>query len=95
MAIVGCSYVKGGIYNNNQGTVTYSDQAVIAKLVRMNLTMEDNENNDFRADNEVDETDSNFSGGTYEINTNDLTDEMSATSSSTSETATTTTGPSS
>ncbi len=78
MAIVGCSYVKGGIYNNNQGTVTYSNQAVIAKLVRMNLTMEDNEDNDFRADNEVDETDSNFSGGTYEINTNDLTDEMSA-----------------
>lgn len=78
MAIVGCSYFKGGIYNNNNGVVTYSDQAVIAKLVRMNLTMEENDDNDFYADNAIDETDSNFSGGTYEVNTNDLTDEMSA-----------------
>ena len=78
MAIVGCSYFKGGIYNNNNGTVTYSDQEVIAKLVRMNLTMEDTQDNDFYADNGIDETDSNFSGGTYEVNTNDLTDAMSA-----------------
>lgn len=78
MAIVGCSYFKGGIYNNNNGTVTYGNQAVIAKLVRMNLALEDNEDNDFFADNAVDETDSNFAGGTYELITNDLTDEMSA-----------------
>ena len=78
MAIVGCSYVKGGIYNNNNGTVTYSNQAVIAKLVRMQLSLDDSQDNDFYADNAVDETDSQFAGGTYEINTNDLTDEMSA-----------------
>ena len=78
MAIVGCSYLKGGIYNNNNGVVTYSDQAVIAKLVRMSLTMEDSADNDFYADNGVDETDNQFAGGTYEVNTNDLTDAMSA-----------------
>ena len=78
MAIVGCSYVKGGIYNNNNGTVTYSNQAVIAKLVRMQLSLDDANDNDFYADNAVDETDTQFAGGSYEINTNDLTDEMSA-----------------
>ena len=78
MAIVGCSYFKGGIYNNNNGVVTYSNQAVIAKLVRMQLSMDDSNDNDFYADNAVDETDSQFAGGNYEVNTNDLTDEMSA-----------------
>ena len=78
MAIVGCSYVKGGIYNNNNGTVTYSNQTVIAKLVHMQLSLDDQDDNDFNADNTVDETDSQFGGGTYELKTNDLTDEMSA-----------------
>lgn len=78
MAIVGCSYVKGGIYNNNNGVITYSSQTVIAKLVRMNITLDDSQDNDFFADNAVDETDSTFAGGTYEIVTNDLTDAMSA-----------------
>lgn len=78
MAIVGCSYVKAGIYNNNNGTVTYSNQAVIAKLVHMQLTQNDQDDNDFNADNTVDETDSQFGGADYELQTNDLTDEMSA-----------------
>lgn len=78
MAIVGCSYFKGGIYNNNNGTITYSNQAVIAKLVRMNIDLEDSDDNEFRADNGVDETDNTFAGGNYEVVTNDLTDAMSA-----------------
>ena len=78
MAIVGCSYFKGGIYNNNNGTVTYSDQAVIAKLVRMQIELEDSNDNDFYADNAIDETDNVFAGGNYEVNTNDLTNEMAA-----------------
>lgn len=78
MAIVGCSYFKGGIYNNNEGVITYSSQAVIAKLVRMNIDLEESDDNEFRADNGVDETDTTFAGGNYEVVTNDLTDEMSA-----------------
>lgn len=77
MAIVGCSYVKGGIYNNNNGTITYSNQEVIAKLVRMSIELDDSQDNDFYADNAIDETDNQFGGGTYEIVTNDLTDAMS------------------
>lgn len=78
MAIVGCSYIKGGIYNNNNGAITYSNQEVIAKLVRMAISLDDSQDNDFYADNAVDETDNNFAGGNYEIVTNDLTDAMSA-----------------
>lgn len=78
MAIVGCSYFKGGIYNNNNGVITYSNQAVIAKLVRMSIELDDSQDNDFYADNAVDETDNTFAGGKYEVITNDLTDAMSA-----------------
>ena len=78
MAIVGCSYFKGGIYNNNNGAITYSNQAIIAKLVRMAINLDDGQDNDFYADNAVDETDNTFAGGNYEVVTNDLTDAMSA-----------------
>lgn len=78
MAVIGCSYVKVAKYTASGNTVTYSDPAMIAKLVRVNISLDDNNDNDFRADNDVDETDNTFQGGTVEIGTNDLTNEASA-----------------
>ena len=78
MAIIGCSYVKVAKYANSGTTVSYSDPAIIAKLVRINVNLDSANDNDFRADNGVDETDNTFQGGTVELETNDLTNEASA-----------------
>lgn len=77
MAIIGCSYVKVANYANSGTTVTYTNPAIIAKLVRMSITLDSGSENDFYADNAVDETDNAFGGGNLEIETNDLTTEAS------------------
>lgn len=77
MAIIGCSYVKVAKYANSGATVTYSDPAIIAKLVRLNISLDSGSDNDFYADNGVDETDNAFQGGSVELETNDLTNEAS------------------
>lgn len=79
MAIVGCSYVKVAKYNASGNTVTYTNPAIIAKLVRMSIALDSGSGNDFYADNAVDETDNNFQGGTVSLGTNDLTNEASKT----------------
>lgn len=77
MAIIGCSYLKYAKYANNQGTVSYSDGGTAAKLVSVNVALDSASNNDFYADNSIDETDKVFSGGTLTVKTNDLTDAVS------------------
>lgn len=79
MAIIGCSYLKVARYNNNNGTVTYTNPAIIAKLVNVNIELEDPADNDFYADNGVDETGNEFAGGSFSMNTNDLTEQASST----------------
>lgn len=79
MAIIGCSYLRVAKYNNNNGTITYTNPAVIAKLVRVQIQLENGGDNDFDADNGIDETDNQFAGGTFTMNTNDLTDAASET----------------
>ena len=77
MAIIGCSYLKYAVYANNGGTVTYSNGGTAAKLVSVNVALDSASDNDFYADNAIDETDSVFAGGTLTVKTNDLTDAMS------------------
>lgn len=77
MAIIGCSYVKVAKYAANGTTVTYTNPAIIAKLVRLSITLDSGSENDFYADNAVDETDNAFGGGNLEVETNDLTNEAS------------------
>lgn len=79
MAIIGCSYVKVAKYANSGTTVTYTNPAIIAKLVRLSITLDSGSENDFCADNTIDETDNAFGGGNLEIETNDLTNEASKT----------------
>lgn len=78
MAIIGCSHVKVAKYANSGTTVNYSNPAIIAKLVRININLDSASDNDFFADNSIDETDDAFQGGTVEMETNDLTNEASA-----------------
>lgn len=77
MAIIGCSYVKVAKYAASGTTVTYTNPAIIAKLVRLSITLDSGSENDFYADNTIDETDNAFGGGSLEIETNDLTNEAS------------------
>lgn len=76
MAIIGCSYLKYAKYAENQGVVSYSDGGTAAKLVSVDVSLDSSTDNDFYADNSVDETDRVFAGGTITVQTNDLTDAM-------------------
>ena len=77
MAIIGCSYLKYAKYAENQGVVSYSEGGTAAKLVSVDVSLDSSTDNDFYADNSVDETDRVFAGGTITVQTNDLTDAMS------------------
>ena len=77
MAIIGCSYLKYAKYSENQGVVSYSEGGTAAKLVSVDVSLDSSTDNDFYADNSVDETDRVFAGGTITVQTNDLTDAMS------------------
>lgn len=74
MAIIGCSYLKYAKYTASGGAVTYSNGGTAAKLVRLNISLDSSSDNDFYADNAIDETDTQFAGGTLTVGTNDLTD---------------------
>lgn len=76
MAIIGCSYLKYAKYNFDR-TVSYSDGGTAAKLTSVNLALDTATDNDFYADNAIDETDNVFAGGTLTVKTNDLTDAIS------------------
>lgn len=77
MAIIGCSKLLYAKYANNNGTVSYSTGGTAAKLTNVNISLDTANDNDFYADNAIDETDRVFSGGTLTVNTNDLTDAIS------------------
>lgn len=76
MAIIGCSYLKYAKYAAAAGVVSYSDGGTAAKLVSLNISLDSASDNDFYADNAIDETDTQFAGGTLTVNTNDLTDDV-------------------
>ena len=74
MAIIGCSYLKYAKYANSQGTITYSEGGTAAKLVSVDVSLDTANDNDFYADNAIDESDRVFAGGTLTVKTNDLPD---------------------
>lgn len=77
MAIIGCSYLKYAKYAASGNTVSYSDGGTAAKLVSVQVALDSASDNDFYADNAIDETDNVFAGGTLTVKTNDLTDAVS------------------
>lgn len=74
MATIGLSKPWCAIYNYDEdtGTVTYSDGFSIGKYTEMSMELEGGDANNFYADNGVDESDKTFAGGTMNTTTNDL-----------------------
>lgn len=72
MANIGLSKPYIGTYVNTQGTVTYSARTVLGKFTNIDIALDSADDNILYADNGPAETDSQFSGGTVTITTDDL-----------------------
>lgn len=77
MAIIGVSRLYCAKYNNNNGAISYSDGGLMAKITKVNISVEAGSDNDFYADNAIDETDAGFAGGDYSVTPADLTQQAS------------------
>lgn len=72
MAIIGLSKPYIATYVNNNGTVTYSARIVLGKYTNLDLSLDSADENILYADNGPAESDSQFSGGTVTVTTDDL-----------------------
>ena len=72
MANIGLSKPYIGTYVNTEGTVTYSARTVLGKFTNIDIALDSADDNILYADNGPAETDSQFSGGTVTITTDDL-----------------------
>ena len=75
MARVGLSYPRYAKYNNNGGTITYTDGGSLGKAISLDLTVDGADDNILYADNAPAESASNFAGGSVKIGTDDLYDD--------------------
>lgn len=74
MPRIGLSKPYYALYSNNGTTVTYSGGGLMGKYTQLNLSLDGGgSDNDFYADNGIDETESGvFTGGTLAVTTNNL-----------------------
>lgn len=72
MALIGLSKPYIATYVNNNGTVTYSARTVLGKYTNLDLSLDSADENILYADNGPAESDSQFSGGTVTVTTDDL-----------------------
>lgn len=72
MALIGLSKPYIATYVNNNGTVTYSARTVLGKYTNLDLSLDSADENVLYADNGPAESDSQFSGGTVTVTTDDL-----------------------
>lgn len=72
MALIGLSKPYIATYVNNNGTVTYSARTVLGKYTNLDLSLNSADENVLYADNGPAESDSQFSGGTVTVTTDDL-----------------------
>lgn len=75
MARVGLSYPRYAKYNNNNGTVTYTDGGSLGKAISLDLTVDGADKNILYADNAPAESASTFAGGSVKIGVDDLYDD--------------------
>lgn len=75
MARVGLSYPRYARYNNNNGTVTYTNGGSLGKAISLDLTVDGANDNILYADNAPAESASSFAGGSVKIGTDDLYDD--------------------
>ena len=81
MAIVGFSKPKFARYKAVGSTVTYSGGGSAGRGISANLEIESSEDNNLYCDNVIGETDRQFTGGTFTVGTDDLSQLVSAASS--------------
>lgn len=72
MATIGVSKPYYGIYENNDGVVSYTGGAVFAKAVEFSATIDSSEDNNLYADNGIAEADRSFGGGSISVTTDDI-----------------------
>ena len=72
MANIGLSKPYIATYVNTSGTITYSARTVLGKYTEIDVNLDSTDENILYADNGPAETDSQFSGGTVTITTDDL-----------------------
>lgn len=75
MPKIGLSKPYAATYSNSGSTVSYTSVATIGRFVSLDISLEDNSDNDFYSDNAISESDNQFPGGTAELTTDDLTPE--------------------
>lgn len=72
MARIGLSKPYIATYVNTNGTVTYSARTVLGKFTNIDMSLDSADENILYADNGPAESDSQFSGGTVTVTTDDL-----------------------
>ena len=72
MANIGLSKPYIAKYKNTGGTVTYTSRSVLGKYTKIDISLDSADENILYADNGPAETDSQFSGGTVTVTTDDL-----------------------
>lgn len=72
MANIGLSKPYIATYVNTSGTITYSARTVLGKYTEIDISLDSADENILYADNGPAETDSQFSGGTVIVTTDDL-----------------------
>ena len=72
MANIGLSKPYIATYVNTSGTITYSARTVLGKYTEIDISLDSADENVLYADNGPAETDSQFSGGTVTVTTDDL-----------------------
>lgn len=72
MANIGLSKPYIATYVNTSGTITYSARTVLGKYTEISISLDSADENVLYADNGPAETDSQFSGGTVTVTTDDL-----------------------
>lgn len=80
MPRIGLSKPYYALYSNTGSTVAYSGGGLMGKYTQLNMSLEGGgSNNDFYADNGIDESESGvFTGGTLAVTTNNLLTEVSS-----------------
>lgn len=72
MATIGLSKPIYAKYSNAGTTVTYSDGGVLGKYTEMSIELEDGDDNILYGDNAPAESDQTFTGGSFNLTTDDL-----------------------
>lgn len=79
MANIGLSKPYIATYKNTSGTVTYTARNVLGKYTQIDISLDSTDENILYADNGPAESDSQFSGGTVTVTTDDLRADVFAT----------------